>query len=286
MRLTKETTYLFTKRGVYYFSRRVPADLRTHYNRDRIVISLTTKSRLAAQTRAKSLALKLEEDWLTLRLKSSTNPFSDFLRDGAVAVAEPTGASLLSEALEVYIETKGRDRSSTFEQTANRSIGYTYQAEGTLMLTYLRKIGIDVTHDTLNHLEQEMKQKCGELFTLETIPRLSSVKPSDSKPGGYGDKTSEAKKVSSALDTLRRHQLPNDLDLTKLLITCKKKHWYRDGKGPKEADTPRTGPFSKGSSLFKGTSWIAKTTRGTNDYRHCTHLVYLYDQIPLPCSLS
>ena len=100
MRLTKETTHIFAKRGVYYFSRRVPGDLRTHYNRDRIVISLRTKSRLAAQTRAKSLALKLEEDWLTLRWRSSSNPFAEFLRDGASAGAEPTGAPLLSDALD------------------------------------------------------------------------------------------------------------------------------------------------------------------------------------------
>ena len=130
MRLTKETTYIFIKRGVYYFSRRVPADLRIHYNRDRIVISLKTKSLLAAQTRAKSLALKLEEDWLTLRWRSSSNPFVGFLRDGASAIAEPTGAPLLSIAMDVYIETKGRDRSSTFEQTTKRSIGYMLQLHG------------------------------------------------------------------------------------------------------------------------------------------------------------
>ena len=150
MRLTKETTYIFTKRGVYYFSRRVPADLRTHYNRGRIVISLRTKSRLAAQTRAKSLALKLEEDWLTLRWKSSNNPFSDFLRDGAVAVAEPTGAPLLSEALEVYIETKGRDRSSTFEQTANRSIGYMLQLHGDRPIDAYTRIEVNAFRDSLD----------------------------------------------------------------------------------------------------------------------------------------
>lgn len=128
----------------------MPADLRTHYNRDRIVISLRSKSRLAAQTRAKSLAPKLEEDWLTLHWKSSNNPFSDFLRDGAVAVAEPTGAPLLSEALEVYIETKGRDRSSTFEQTANRSIGYMLQLHGDRPIDAYTRIEVNAFRDSLD----------------------------------------------------------------------------------------------------------------------------------------
>ncbi|WP_442969857.1 DUF6538 domain-containing protein [Roseibium sp. Sym1] len=46
MRLSKETTCIFTKRGVSYFSRRVPTDLRNHCNRDRIVISLKMTSRI------------------------------------------------------------------------------------------------------------------------------------------------------------------------------------------------------------------------------------------------
>ena len=29
---------------------------------------------------------------------------------------------------------------------------------------------------------------------------------------------------------------------------------------------------------MKDVNWIANTTRGTNDFIHCSHLVYLYDQ--------
>ena len=38
------TSYLYQKRGVYYFSKQVPCDIRQHYSRDRIVICLKTKS--------------------------------------------------------------------------------------------------------------------------------------------------------------------------------------------------------------------------------------------------
>ena len=36
--------YLFQKRGVYYFSKQIPKDVRQHYSQTRIVQSLKTKS--------------------------------------------------------------------------------------------------------------------------------------------------------------------------------------------------------------------------------------------------
>ncbi len=48
--------------------------------------------------------------------------------------------------------------------------------------------------------------------------------------------------------------------------------WYRNG------DKTDSGSFASGFELFKGANWVAKVTRGTNDYAHCSHLIYLYDQ--------
>ncbi|MGB0756149.1 MAG: DUF6538 domain-containing protein, partial [Candidatus Puniceispirillaceae bacterium] len=38
-------TYLFTKRGIYYFERRVPKDISAHYSASKIIKSLCTKDR-------------------------------------------------------------------------------------------------------------------------------------------------------------------------------------------------------------------------------------------------
>jgi len=62
MWVTKDAPFLYTKRGVYYFSRRVPGDLKCHYKGPRIAISLRTKSKKVARARAISLAAKLDED--------------------------------------------------------------------------------------------------------------------------------------------------------------------------------------------------------------------------------
>ena len=40
---------------------------------------------------------------------------------------------------------------------------------------------------------------------------------------------------------------------------------------------PKPGIFARNSRL-KDANWIANTTRGTNDFIHCSHLIYLYDQ--------
>ena len=70
MLATKSNSYTFQKDGIWYFSRRVPADLRRHYKTGRIAYSLRTKSVRDARVRAMSDAAKLSdgvissEDWI------------------------------------------------------------------------------------------------------------------------------------------------------------------------------------------------------------------------------
>jgi len=47
--------YLYQKRGVYYFSRRVPKDLEGYYRCPKIALSLRTKSLKAAKTKSLSV---------------------------------------------------------------------------------------------------------------------------------------------------------------------------------------------------------------------------------------
>jgi len=155
---------------------------------------------------------------------------------------------------------------------------FTYLAEGTLLLPYLQKIGVQVEHDVDVDANEEMKRRCRELISLYDISSLNKVNLSDSKQDTYSYSSVEAKKVSSALSILKQRKM-SEVSEASILITCKKRMWFRGGK---EAPNPRTGPFSYQSKMFKGTNWIPNTTRGTNDYRHCTHLIYLYNQNPAP----
>jgi hypothetical protein len=61
-----------------------------------------------------------------------------------------------------------------------------------------------------------------------------------------------------------------EVNKNNILLTCLKDAWF-DKSG-------KAGVFARGSKLFEKTNWCANTTRGTNKYAHCSHLIYLYDQ--------
>jgi hypothetical protein len=61
-------TYLFQKRGIFYYSRRVPKELQPKVGRQRIIVSLKTKSPTKANSLGQLVTQKLDEEWLLLRL--------------------------------------------------------------------------------------------------------------------------------------------------------------------------------------------------------------------------
>ena len=126
MLATKYNSYTFQKDGIWYFSRRVPTDLRRHYRTGRIAYSLRTKSIRDARVRAMSDAAKLDRHWHILRISSEDLPGKHLLAD---AVQEPAAeASVdthsLKAAVAVYLRLKGNHRPTTFEAAVRRSCGY------------------------------------------------------------------------------------------------------------------------------------------------------------------
>ena len=61
--------YLYQRNGIYYFTRQVPSDLKTKFNKNRVVISLRTSSKQKAIESANKLTDRLETYWNTLRLE-------------------------------------------------------------------------------------------------------------------------------------------------------------------------------------------------------------------------
>jgi len=125
--MTKEARFIYKKRGVWYFSRRVPSDLQRHYKRSRIAFSLRTKSQRAATTRSVTLASKLEEDWLTIRWRTDGNPFSRFMN---VSKGPNASGPLMTEAGQIYLKAKGASRPLTFTQAVTRSVRYLVSVAG------------------------------------------------------------------------------------------------------------------------------------------------------------
>ena len=141
MLATKSNSYTFQKDGVWYFSRRVPADLRRHYRTGRIAYSLRTKSFRDARVRAMSDAAKLDRHWHILRISCDDLPGKHLLTGSgkATAVAQSTDDHSFKAAVAVYLRLKGNDRPPTFEAAVRRCCGYLIDCCGMKSLhDYLR----------------------------------------------------------------------------------------------------------------------------------------------------
>ena len=61
-----DASYVSCRAGVYYYTRRVPYDVRQHYASHRLSFSLRTKSNAGALRAAQTVTQRLEDYWLGL----------------------------------------------------------------------------------------------------------------------------------------------------------------------------------------------------------------------------
>jgi len=102
------------KGGVYYFTRHVPNDLQRHYATPRIVICLKTRSENAALKASRSMAAKLDDFWLQMRVANMDVPASDKLTKQQPKEAFTSCAPKLTDALQRYFKLKGIDKPKLF----------------------------------------------------------------------------------------------------------------------------------------------------------------------------
>jgi hypothetical protein len=144
--------YTYTKRGIYYFSKDVPADLRHHYTKLRIVQSLRTKSSTRAKHAAQSLVTRLEDYWFNLRLKEAQIPASHLLRQ-APSKDRDLSIPTIVEALELYQRVKGEGRVKTFFSHSSRSINYLTECLGCRPLNQYSSADAGAYRDWLRNRE-------------------------------------------------------------------------------------------------------------------------------------
>ena len=124
-------SYLYKKRGVFYFTKRVPCDVKSYYRSDRIVICLRTKSNVSAIRASKSLYQRLDDYWASIRLTKMEVP-AQHLLVSKPPVNSNSSAPILSQALSTYLKLKGVDKDKTFIRGANRNIKYVIELLGDL----------------------------------------------------------------------------------------------------------------------------------------------------------
>jgi len=144
---------------------------------------------------------------------------------------------------------------------------YTFLAEGSLMASFMRRNGIVFDLDRDPASERRFRDQARSLIDVRGMPSINKLRFSYSAQNAMTK--ADHSRVSAALKRLRERDLKGT-DRNNVMITSAKSMWFgRNGK---------PGPFSSQSRLFQDTNWLPNTTRGTNDYRHCSHLIYLYDQ--------
>ena len=104
-------SYLYKKRGVFYFSKRIPCDVKSYYKNDRIVKCLRTKSNISAIRASKSLYQRLDDYWTSIRLTKMQVPAEHMLLKRPL-VNTNSNAPLLSEALSTYLKLKGEGKNT------------------------------------------------------------------------------------------------------------------------------------------------------------------------------
>lgn len=122
MRKDSSIPYVYRKRGVYYFSRRVPKDLLEHYRRPNVALSLKTKSSRIARAKSATLAAQLDEQWMNLRWRNNENSLIRFLTDQTSETRSSSSAPLLSKGKIIYLSAKASRRPRTFVQSVERAV--------------------------------------------------------------------------------------------------------------------------------------------------------------------
>ena len=117
--------------------------------------------------------------------------------------------------------------------------------------------------------EDAFRRQALDLITIKDMGDISKLRLSYSRQGEGMRSKNYCSKINNALKNLKYREL-KEVELSDVLLTCRKEGWIKA--------EDKAGVFSVGSRMFNGVNWISNTTRGTNDYSHCTHLIYLYDK--------
>ena len=117
----KVIQYVYQRGTTYYFVRRVPKDIQRHYKSSRVVICLKTSRRDRVVRAGMSIAQRLEDYWLLLRLANLDIPGLHLLRDRPLPTTF-NSSQTLHDALELYLRLKGVGKGKVFRRGAERNI--------------------------------------------------------------------------------------------------------------------------------------------------------------------
>lgn len=162
--------------------------------------------------------------------------------------------------------------------TDNRScLVNTYMAEGSIMAMYLRKFGIPYQIDSDPDQDRRLRERAKQRLDLQHLKFDDKATPSNkNKLTGWGYKnqgsmgTVKKKRISQRLVNLRGRGPLKGVPAHNIMLTCRQDVWFDD------VDNQKRTKFASDTRLGK-VNYVARNAKGTNEFRHCTHAVHLYD---------
>lgn len=121
--MLNQVPFTYRKRGVFYYNRTVPKDLSGHYKSRRINFSLRTKSSREARRVSISVSIRLESYWEHLRFQDMDLPGAHLSSTASNQNAKTTQLTF-TDAVNLYVELKGRGKPDTFARSAYRAKDY------------------------------------------------------------------------------------------------------------------------------------------------------------------
>ena len=146
----KSIPHTYQRNGVYYFNRRVPNFAQQHCKNSYITLSLKTKNRAVAASRAERLAQHLDNHWFAIRLKGLVGSGDAAIsscccadkNDDPVPKTNPTTnrAPVLSRAADDYLRLKGTGKTKKFHFDVRRNINHFISMLGDKNITEYQRI--------------------------------------------------------------------------------------------------------------------------------------------------
>ena len=127
--VVNQSSYLFLRNNTYYFSCRVPLDMKSLYGSRRIVKSLKTRSKRVALRGSTQISFQLETYWSSIRVEQITQGLVSAPVTKVNSSLSGCGFDLL-DARDNYLKLKGEGKDHVFERTVDRNVNYFIEAVG------------------------------------------------------------------------------------------------------------------------------------------------------------
>ena len=127
--VVNQSSYLFLRNNTYYFSRRIPLDMKSLYGSKRIVKSLKTRSKRVALRGSTQISFQLETYWSSIRVEQITQGLVSAPVTKVNSSLSGCGFDLL-DARDNYLKLKGEGKDHVFERTVDRNVNYFIEAVG------------------------------------------------------------------------------------------------------------------------------------------------------------